>query len=252
MKKHYLYILSFLFSIGCNSQPKKEVIKIDSLVFDISKGSVDDTISFDLNADNKKDILLRFSYDNFDVKIPRGESGQVLAIYVNSGINAYRYIAMNKSILWLIHNSIKQIDDKTFVVLNEGSGQDWNRYYCYFEYDAKQNNWFMIRYEVYRYDDKNRILVEKKLYSSDQKILFEKVSFDILFGKLRAEVPEPSIYEKIRIEKSIIYSSPSIRTKMYLVKGDEVEIIEERERWLKIRYYGKKPIEGWIKKSDVE
>jgi len=67
------------------------------------------------------------------------------------------------------------------------------------------------------------------------------------------------------ILNSIIFSSKSIKikvylssspqnapTKMYLIKGDEVEIIEEKDEWLKIRYYGKKTIEGWIKKSDVE
>ena len=41
-------------------------------------------------------------------------------------------------------------------------------------------------------------------------------------------------------------------TKMYLLKGDEVEVLEEQDDWLRIRYYGKKTIEGWIKRSDVE
>jgi SH3-like domain-containing protein len=39
---------------------------------------------------------------------------------------------------------------------------------------------------------------------------------------------------------------------MYLIKNDVVEVLEEQEDWLRIRYYGKKVIEGWIKKSDVE
>ncbi len=39
---------------------------------------------------------------------------------------------------------------------------------------------------------------------------------------------------------------------MYLLKDDIVEIIEEKEDWLHIRYYSKKVVEGWIKKSDVE
>jgi len=54
------------------------------------------------------------------------------------------------------------------------------------------------------------------------------------------------------LNKTIIYSSPNSPTKMYLLKGDEVEIIEEKDEWLKIRYYGKKTIEGWIRRSDVE
>lgn len=51
--------------------------------------------------------------------------------------------------------------------------------------------------------------------------------------------------------KASIYSTPNKATKMYLVKGDEVEILAEKGQWLKIRYYGAKTIEGWIKKSDI-
>ncbi|MDI9866835.1 SH3 domain-containing protein [Flectobacillus sp. DC10W] len=52
--------------------------------------------------------------------------------------------------------------------------------------------------------------------------------------------------------KTFIYSSSKVPTKMYLIKGDEVEVLEEQGEWLKIRYYGKKTIEGWIKRSDVD
>jgi len=58
--------------------------------------------------------------------------------------------------------------------------------------------------------------------------------------------------KKVKSFQSIVYTSPNTPTKMYLLKGDEVEIIEEKNEWLKIRYYGKKTIEGWIKRSDVE
>jgi len=57
---------------------------------------------------------------------------------------------------------------------------------------------------------------------------------------------------EIKIGKSFIYSSPNIPTKMYLFKGDKIETLEEKGEWLKIRYYGKKIVEGWIKKRDVE
>ena len=57
--------------------------------------------------------------------------------------------------------------------------------------------------------------------------------------------------------KTIINESLTEQTKMYLLKGDEVEVLEESERspeveWLKIRYYGRKTIEGWIRKIDIE
>ncbi|MFN3785131.1 MAG: SH3 domain-containing protein [Spirosomataceae bacterium] len=59
--------------------------------------------------------------------------------------------------------------------------------------------------------------------------------------------------------KSSIYQTPNKPTKMYLLKNDPVEVIEEKDNWLKIIYYPEKngewtgkTIEGWIKRSDVE
>lgn len=57
---------------------------------------------------------------------------------------------------------------------------------------------------------------------------------------------------KIKNVKSVIYKVPNSHTKMYLLKDDNVEILEIKDDWLKVRYYGKKTIEGWIKKSDIE
>ncbi len=59
-------------------------------------------------------------------------------------------------------------------------------------------------------------------------------------------------FKEIKIPKSIIHSAPNQPTKMYLIKGDEVEFLEEQGEWYKIRFYGKKTIEGWVRKSDVE
>jgi SH3-like domain-containing protein len=59
-------------------------------------------------------------------------------------------------------------------------------------------------------------------------------------------------FKKVTSLKTYINSLINKSTNMYLKKGDEVEIIEEKENWLHIRYYGKKVVEGWIKKSDVE
>ncbi|MDD2896585.1 MAG: hypothetical protein PHG81_11280 [Aliarcobacter sp.] len=42
-----------------------------------------------------------------------------------------------------------------------------------------------------------------------------------------------------------------IKIKMYLVKGNKVEIIEEKDDWLYILYKGKKDIKAWIAKSAV-
>jgi hypothetical protein len=56
----------------------------------------------------------------------------------------------------------------------------------------------------------------------------------------------------IHLTKQPLYSEPQIKTKMYLVKGDKVEILEEKDDWLYILYKGKKDIKAWIPKSAVE
>jgi hypothetical protein len=59
-------------------------------------------------------------------------------------------------------------------------------------------------------------------------------------------------YLEITIPKIFINASPNKPTKIYLIKGDQVEILEEKNGWLRIRYYGKKLVDGWIKKSDLK
>lgn len=64
----------------------------------------------------------------------------------------------------------------------------------------------------------------------------------------------PEKFKKIANKKSYIYSSANdnSKTKMYLIRGDEIVIVKDKFQWIKIRYYGNKTIEGWIKKSDLD
>lgn len=61
----------------------------------------------------------------------------------------------------------------------------------------------------------------------------------------------PVKFYTIETNKSQIYETPQLKAKMYLIKGDIVECLERKKNWLKIRYYGKKTVEGWVKRSDV-
>ena len=59
------------------------------------------------------------------------------------------------------------------------------------------------------------------------------------------------------INKSYLYSSISVRSDMYLIKGDRVHILEERIdehgiKWFFINYKGKKEINMWIKADSVD
>ena len=51
--------------------------------------------------------------------------------------------------------------------------------------------------------------------------------------------------------KCSIYKSPAEQTKMYLIANDFVEMLEKKEQWVYIRYYGKKTVEGWIRGEDL-
>ncbi len=59
-------------------------------------------------------------------------------------------------------------------------------------------------------------------------------------------------YKSIQSQKQPLYKTPPIKTKMYLIKGDKVEILEKKDDWLHILYKGKKDIKAWIPKSAVE
>jgi hypothetical protein len=81
--------------------------------------------------------------------------------------------------------------------------------------------------------------------------LFLKIKYKQIEGLIpRIDVESFNTF-RITNSKSIIYAIPNNPTKMYLIKGNEVEILEQKDNWLRIRYYGKKTIEGWIKKEDV-
>jgi hypothetical protein len=57
--------------------------------------------------------------------------------------------------------------------------------------------------------------------------------------------------KEIIAPKSIIYSEPGTPTKMYLIKGDVITVLEEQNGWIKVEYNGTKLVTGWIKKQAV-
>jgi uncharacterized pyridoxamine 5'-phosphate oxidase family protein len=86
----------------------------------------------------------------------------------------------------------------------------------------------------------------------EEKGFYLKIKYNNIIGFIpRIDVEG---YNTFRITKSkaTLHSSLSVPTKMYLLKGDDIELIDRAKDWLKIRYYGKKVVEGWIKQSDVE
>lgn len=63
-------------------------------------------------------------------------------------------------------------------------------------------------------------------------------------------------YDLVILENQSLYKEPNenTKTKMYLVKNDVVEILEEKENWIYILYISKdnKEIKAWIPKNALE
>ena len=92
-------------------------------------------------------------------------------------------------------------------------------------------------------------------YSSRQQYVTYK-KLDTLPQNIQKYLQEQGIHvgfscKEISSEKAIIHTYPGIPTRMYLIKGDMVIVLEERDGWLRIEYEGKKVVRGWIKKQDV-
>ena len=106
----------------------------------------------------------------------------------------------------------------------------------FYHINPKESN----RYYVWDNTSPSKIVYYNRILSPPKYILD-------FYKKIAKET-----FKTVNKSKAYIFSNKLVKTKMYLIKGDEVEIIEEKGDWIKIRYYGKKTIEGWIKKSDVE
>jgi hypothetical protein len=254
--KNLLLVLTAFSILSCNAQESGITIKFDSIPFDLNSGNVSqDTLFMDLNGDGFKDVLMQFDYRNFNVNIPNGNSRHELAIYLFDKKKGYVLKNINRKILWVNNTRIFGVDSQTFCIVNEESGHDPNNYYCYFKFDNQRNNWYLFKSQIRTLNTGEDVLVKEEIYKNANQIPFQDVSFDILFGKIHNGVQEPIQIKIIKISKSIIFSKPNKPTKMYLIKGEEIEILKEDKDWFKFLYYNqksKKTIEGWIKKTDVE
>jgi hypothetical protein len=87
----------------------------------------------------------------------------------------------------------------------------------------------MLEYDTKNYHDYGKIKVEINV---DYKAKIKEIT-----------VPKAYFYQSIHGQKNT----------SYIIKNDLVEVLEEKDDWLKIRYYAKtKTIDGWIMRSDVE
>jgi hypothetical protein len=104
--------------------------------------------------------------------------------------------------------------------------------------------------------NKNKAIENYKIYVKQMKDNGkEKKIPKKVFERINAkDINKKVIYKNIKIEKQYLFDNPNkdSKTKMYLLKGDKIEIIKEENNWLYILYKGKKDIKKWIPKSAIE
>lgn len=121
---------------------------------------------------------------------------------------------------------------------------------------------------IYSESTESSAVIEKAEYLDgiiviDENDLFYKVEIKNKIGWLNKKdvfqiVKKSSNNElrlKITSEKSYFHttSTDSTKQKIYLVKGDIVNIIEEKPEWYYVKYHSSKTvIKGWIKKNDAQ
>lgn len=115
----------------------------------------------------------------------------------------------------------------------------------------------------YPYYNEEKILARLYETGTCNQEMTKQANIQVLFGdkwipqeeswKLQDNITDTKTLT-INQTKQPLYKSPdeTSKTKMYLVKGDKVEVLEENNNWLHVVYHGKKDIQAWIPKSAIE
>ncbi len=97
---------------------------------------------------------------------------------------------------------------------------------------GKEN--FMNIYDSYRQQHTTYKKIEK--LPQNLEVYLKREHPSIYEDYLKMQKTPTLNSKKITAQKSIIHSSPTKPTKIYLVKGNELEVLEEKGNWLSIRY----------------
>lgn len=191
-----------------------------------------------INETNSKKISDPVLYYCFPKILTYSEDENFNKIFKNSisidSIDYDRPFLVNKEgieIVYIMEYSKGDIIDNQEIKITDVS-PSLNYYYI----NPKERN----RYYVWDGTAPSKIVYFNRILTPPKYI------FDF-YHKIAKDRFKETIYPKI-----YLFDANFKKTRMYILKGDSVEIIEEKGDWFKIRYYGKSTIEGWIKKSDVE
>ncbi|QDF28503.1 SH3 domain-containing protein [Halarcobacter anaerophilus] len=233
MKKSLLICLLLFIQVYANQVFFELNEKTKSIVHNNLKFFIKDN---HLYCENLKNKNLNLLLDNIESKIEIINSNNLYAIeiargQVNTSYSLYR-LDINK-FNDLNIDIVNPIFQKNKIFSYERSGPQWYLdIYCITPTSITQCGKGKLS------QINNTDMFETEIYNKTIYYTFNAKMIDNIFT--------------IESQKQRLYSKPNVKTKMYLIKGDKVEILEKKDDWYYILYHGKKDIKAWIPKSAVE
>lgn len=193
-----------------------------------------DVIIQDFNFDGYKDIAITNSL---------GMVNNVFYVFLYEHVNAaFKELriadsATPKSACGDLYNLVVQLDDLS-LVSSCRSGPVW--YYDTYRYNDQGEIWLYktTEYQIQNSEIDTFPLYEHTFNQKGEKLDTVAIDFD---GK--------KILWSVTSEKVFLYSSPeeTSKTKAYLIHNDKVEILAQKDDWIKIRFASRKgPLIRWL------
>lgn len=193
-----------------------------------------DIIIQDLNFDGYKDIAIT----NY-----LGMVNNVFYVFLYEHVNAafkelkIADLATPNSACGDLYNLVVQLDDLS-LVSSCRSGPVW--YYDTYRYNDQGEVWLYktTEYQIQNSEIDTFPLYEHTFNQKGEKLDTVAIDFD---GK--------KILWSVTSEKVFLYSSPEkkSKTKAYLIHNDKVEILAQKDDWIKIRFASRKgPLIRWL------
>lgn len=142
-------------------------------------------------------------------------------------------------------------EGKSFEIHNQNKGELEISSFDYFSskyyiYKYKEDNWYLLSYEFMENAVKGDIEDYRyfKIYFKPNQYLIDEF-MDFTNPRFKIQTQKQYLYKE---------ANENTKTRMYLLKDDVVEILEEKDDWIYILYNSKdnKEIKAWIPKNALE
>ena len=180
----------------------------------------------------KDDNLLILSYDESKLN-DKLYYQEMICGFFSEKLNVYKMDSLNL-------NSVKR--EGTFFITISKSSIAKNGY-------AKK--YYVLYDELSLNEGQLEISSTRLVTFQNQYFLPNKIASAFFASKDWNTIEKYFNFSKISKTKAVIYSAPNKSTNKHLVKDDKVEVLEIKENWIRIRYYGTEIIEGWINEKDI-